>query len=268
MVIVVFIILGQLMYDEPWILEGQIVNKQLWVCAAIIPFAGYIAGFIISMIAKFTIDITVNKYSLFPFGNMTCISPITMMEFSWPECRTIGLACGLQNSHLAMAVVFASYSLDDCIINANHSYSPSYGVIELVYALMLTGVYRLIDRYYFRKRNRYRFSTVQSTDTLEDWVEFTTSDYHPTFSTFGSMPDLTITTQKTLLHDTIRTRSNSVPDRFTISRVIMSNEKHEKSESKENQTENNVEHIDGFQIKSHLPGFAMDRSNSSNNYLR
>ena len=134
-----FIVLAILIYEEAWL-----VQREMWICATCIPLIAYIMGFLVAWAAKFTMGILVSKYKV------NFIEPEALIEFDWSECRTIGLACGLQNTQLGMSTVFGAYSMDDQVISDMHSYSPLYGVIELIYAFILAAAYLLLERYYYR----------------------------------------------------------------------------------------------------------------------
>jgi len=51
-----------------------------------------------------------------------------------------------------MSTVFGAYAMDDKVISDMHSYSPLYGVIELTYAFIISAVFLLVERYYYRVR--------------------------------------------------------------------------------------------------------------------
>jgi len=84
-----FVVLAILIYEEAWV-----VKKEMWICATCIPLVAYIMGFLIAWASKVIISILIRKFKV------TFFEPETLIEFDWAECRTIGLACGLQNAQL------------------------------------------------------------------------------------------------------------------------------------------------------------------------
>jgi len=142
LVIMTFIVMAVLVYEEAWL-----VQPEMWICAVFIPLLGYIIGFGFAIVSKNMVAILVSKY------HVRFVAPEALIEFDWSECRTIGLACGLQNTQLAMSTVFGAYSLDSKVIKDMHPYSPLYGVIELAYAFVIAAVYALVERYYYRVRH-------------------------------------------------------------------------------------------------------------------
>ena len=98
----IFVVLALLAYEGAWA-----VTADMWMCASVIPLLGYILGFTIAWLSKFVMQVLVGRLKV------SCIEPSAIQEFDWSECRTIGLACGLQNTQLAMSTVFGAYAMEE-----------------------------------------------------------------------------------------------------------------------------------------------------------
>jgi len=135
LVILTFVVFGELFYEDAWK-----VDSNMWICVICIPMLGYVIGFIAATIGRLIINVCRKRHIM---------APLSGMEYDWAEIRTIGLACGLQNTQFAMSSIFSSF-YDEDFVAKMHAYSPMYGVIEMTYAFILAGIYKLLEKKYWK----------------------------------------------------------------------------------------------------------------------
>jgi hypothetical protein len=111
---------------------------------AVMPLCGYSLGYAIANAFYWSL-----RY--FADRRKNSYAQAALKNFTTHECRTIGLACGLQNTQLGMSTVFGAYALDDYLIEKMHPYSPLYGFMELFYAFIISGIFYLVEKFYFQE---------------------------------------------------------------------------------------------------------------------
>ena len=70
-------------------------------------------GFIAATIGRLIINVCRKRHIM---------APLSGMEYDWAEIRTIGLACGLQNTQFAMSSVFSAFYGEE-FVDKMHAYS-------------------------------------------------------------------------------------------------------------------------------------------------
>lgn len=148
--IVTFIILYAIYFTwdfgkEVWIITGtNFTILQSSMISAVMPLCGYSLGYAIANAFYWSL-----RY--FADRRKNSYAQAALKNFTTHECRTIGLACGLQNTQLGMSTVFGAYALDDYLIEKMHPYSPLYGFMELFYAFIISGIFYLVEKFYFQE---------------------------------------------------------------------------------------------------------------------
>lgn len=137
LVIVTFILLYAIYFTWDF-------GTEVWIITVVMPICGYSIGYFIANVWFWLL-------TYFATRRNSSYAQQALKNFTGSECRTIGLACGLQNTQLGMSTVFGAYALNDFLIEKMHPYSPLYGFMELVYSFIISGVFYAVEKFYFKE---------------------------------------------------------------------------------------------------------------------